>query len=824
LGIIFKLNRGTTSNNDPPQKNKSIRNLSKLPLTKPQEKVLGRGLKFIPTPSKVDKDLLKEAVARFGRQVRIAHFFAENTSYARKKFKNPSNWSPPFTPEDIEQRLDTLTEAIEFIQLNPAETNLSKPEKIGLKELRRNSQIIIKPADKGSATVIMDTVNYIFEAERQLSNPLHYKLLDSPVYPRTAQEITKILETLVALKYLDKDQFAYLAPPEVPKPRRFYLLPKIHKKEDTWTIPGKMPPGRPIISDCGSESYRVSEYIDHFLLPVSTSHPAYLKDTPHFLDTIGQLRIPNNSLLITIDVDGLYTNINNSDGLQAVSDSLDLLWDPERPTKHILELLRLSLENNDFIFNSKWYLQTFGVAMGKKFAPAYANIFMARWEAGALAKCPLQPLVYKRFLDDIFIVWTHGHAEFETFFQILQNHHESINLKYEINQDSVNFLDTTVFKGPRFQTEGILDTRVFFKETDSLQLLDKRSYHPKHTFSGIIKSQILRYKRICNNKQDIERACNKLFRALKSRGYTQRFLRKIKNDTLYPQDQPLGQSVKCTKPRCKICAHVTPSSVVSPAGPHNLPDIQLATTQDCTNSNGIYYIHCSDCKVGYVGETGNSFKIRITQHLSDIRTGKDTRVAQHFRPHTTTCNLDSFKLTFLETIPLSGNTFVQKGTRIERERYWIQRLQTSDQIYGLNSITRPLDSPILPFVVRYSGPAGELAKMTRETFMALKGIYPKALIQKLVIAYSRNPNLKDRIVRSQFGPTPEETLMEVEREASNQETLNILAQMADAARDSSPLGSPFNSSDTPSMTSPEQNSLPTPPYSSLISQLSALKL
>ncbi|KAM4540300.1 calpain-3-like [Fundulus diaphanus] len=40
--------------------------------------------------------------------------------------------------------------------------------------------------------------------------------------------------------------------------------------------------------------------------------------------------------------------------------------------------------------------------MGKKFAPAYANIFMAEWEAGALESCSKAPLHYYRYLDDIW--------------------------------------------------------------------------------------------------------------------------------------------------------------------------------------------------------------------------------------------------------------------------------------------------------------------------------------------------------------------------------------------------------------------------------------
>lgn len=50
-----------------------------------------------------------------------------------------------------------------------------------------------------------------------------------------------------------------------PRQRRFYFLVKIHKDPRTWTIPHKVPIGRPIVSDCSSETY-TAEFLDHFLL------------------------------------------------------------------------------------------------------------------------------------------------------------------------------------------------------------------------------------------------------------------------------------------------------------------------------------------------------------------------------------------------------------------------------------------------------------------------------------------------------------------------------------------------------------------------------
>ena len=117
------------------------------------------------------------------------------------------------------------------------------------------------------------------------------------------------------------------------------MLPKIHKDPNKWTVPNRIPPGRPIVSDCSSESYSVSEYIDHYLCPLATSHPSYLKDTGDFLHKISQVKVPDDVLLITLDVDSLYTNIDNQAGLEAVKQKLHDNPERGRPDKELLELL-----------------------------------------------------------------------------------------------------------------------------------------------------------------------------------------------------------------------------------------------------------------------------------------------------------------------------------------------------------------------------------------------------------------------------------------------------------------------------------------------------
>ena len=102
-----------------------------------------------------------------------------------------------------------------------------------------------------------------------------------------------------------------------------------------------------------------------------------------------------------------------------------------------------------------------GHGHGKEICSKLCQHFHGPMGGGRFGENKQKTLFYKRFLDDIFIIWTHGLAEHNKFFETLQNHHDSISLKFEFHQNEINFLDTTVYKGESFQREGILDTKVY---------------------------------------------------------------------------------------------------------------------------------------------------------------------------------------------------------------------------------------------------------------------------------------------------------------------------------------------------------------------------
>ncbi|XP_024122529.1 uncharacterized protein LOC112143026, partial [Oryzias melastigma] len=463
-------------------------------LTTPQLSLLNRGLTFIPT-SGSRKNLLPQCrydLQKYHRRLKLTAYYQNSNPTEKKPFLPPSNWTPSddglpsYILELIKADLDYFDNHFKIDRTKP---NLTKQETADLRQLMNNKEIVIKPPDKGSVVVIMEKEKYLWEGYRQLKDEKYYKQLDKPIFLETFQTITKIFQKIYNKNLINAKQRNYLIGSSEPRARQFYLLPQIHKEPASWSIPFVIPPGRPIVSDCSSETYRSAEFIDYFLNPLSTKHQSYIKDTYDFIEKIKTLNIPHNSSLFTIDVDSLYTNIDTQEGLAAVKNIFNTFKDQKRPDEEILQLLEINLTKNDFEFNGHFFLQIKGTAMGKKFAPAYADIFMAEWETEALKKCPKQPLHYYRYLDDIWGVWTYSDQDFINFIDTLNTHNPSIKLKSTIDRNSINFLDTTTFKGPKFETNNILDTKVYFKETDTHALLHKHSYHPKHTFAGLVKSQ-----------------------------------------------------------------------------------------------------------------------------------------------------------------------------------------------------------------------------------------------------------------------------------------------------------------------------------------------
>mgnify|MGYP000031862209 FL=1 len=131
---------------------------------------------------------------------------------------------------------------------------------------------------------------------------------------------------------------------------------------------------------------------------------SYIEGTIDFINFIENMQFPDNVVLATPDVSSLYTNIPEEEGTDVVCRYYEDHYEQKLyiPTSDLRELMRLILEENSFKINEKHFVQTHGIAMGTKMSVAFSVIFMADLEKRLLTTSPLKPLVWKRFIDDIF--------------------------------------------------------------------------------------------------------------------------------------------------------------------------------------------------------------------------------------------------------------------------------------------------------------------------------------------------------------------------------------------------------------------------------------
>lgn len=731
--------------------------------------VLNKGLKFIPTP-KISKEVIENATKGISRKFKLQNFFLHKPPREKLPFTGRSTYCPP--DEKIDQQVmdftHNYTAEIENLEIKKERNNLPKVEYQALLKLGKNRDIVIKNADKGSITVIMDRNSYLQEGYRQLSNPQHYLRIDQPLHMETAKKITQILKNLLDEHMITNKQFNYLLPPREPRPRRFYMLPKIHKPPNEWTIPNKMPKGRPIISDCNSVSEKIAEYIDSFLKSKASEHPSYIKDTYDFINKIKDSTIPTNSLFITLDVESMYTNILHEKGLESVKETFKS-WSNSPIYKAVIELLELCLNSNDFEFDGNWFLQNSGTTMGTKWSPHYADIHMAQFEKQALAKCADKPFLYFRYLDDIFIIWQHGRQAFSKFLHIFNSNQPPIKFKATIHENSIDFLDTTIYKNPK-DPNSIL-TKVFFKSTDIHQLLEKTSFHPKHTFAGILKSQITRFHRICSEPAEFEKAWSVLYQASSKRKYSKRWMRRIKFKTVLelnykkletePCSSNPGSSqtgcFKCHKSQCVTCKIITECQNFTSRTTGET--FSVNSKINCDSKNLIYLYSCKLCRRQYVGETSQSLKQRANGHRSAIRCKINEHplyrhlIDWHFKDPYENHDDTHFTLTPIESIKDTGSRIVNALERLKRESYWIVLLGTLKP-YGLNTksidfLKKPLNK-IMPFVVPFSKTANLAAEIIKKHFKHLKSENEHDFDFEIVTAYTKHKNLSNYLVHSKM--------------------------------------------------------------------------
>ena len=123
--------------------------------------------------------------------------------------------------------------------------NLTRTERAALKTLKENNNLTILPADKGNATVILNTTDYKQKITSLLEDPSYRKLARDPM------DSMERKTTLLLKKSSLTEETCKQLHPAGSRPPRLYGLPKIHNEGV---------PLRPIVSNIGAPTYQLAKH------------------------------------------------------------------------------------------------------------------------------------------------------------------------------------------------------------------------------------------------------------------------------------------------------------------------------------------------------------------------------------------------------------------------------------------------------------------------------------------------------------------------------------------------------------------------------------
>jgi hypothetical protein len=419
-------------------------------------KILNRGLNFCATPDSLNVTEMLVDYHKFEQKMRWKEFFhdkeEDNNQYTPPIFPQEKSNLPPKGGTPLNNFLIGVKSELTGTNLNKIKSNISNSESKALKtliDLQREQKIVIKPCDKGAGIIVCNYSDYVTSCEKDLNsisakNEPHYTKITTKDLEIAKSKIKDKLNSALKAQQITNQEYKEMEPTEK-NPGKFYQIFKVHKKH----TPPELPPGRPIVSGCNSITEKLSQFVDYHAKHLVPLMPAYLQDTPDLLrhiEILNNTPIPQNSFPVSIDVVGLYSNIPTEEGIAAMRRALDTRQDKTIATNTIIEMLD---HVNIFEFNSELYIQNVGTAMGTKAAPTIANIFMSEIDI-KIKNCaitntnehqqtpqnnnehqltPTRNLIhfYKRYIDDVFIIWTGTREEFSNFVEDINKYIKQLN-------------------------------------------------------------------------------------------------------------------------------------------------------------------------------------------------------------------------------------------------------------------------------------------------------------------------------------------------------------------------------------------------------------
>ena len=175
-----------------------IVNLSDIQLTQSETDLLQKGMNFCPTPPPPTIDNINKDIDTFARRLSLREY---HTPENIDEITNNPSYQPTVLEKLNQREQKTYCRPSREPYLNTYIEKLRQEitdRTVHNRRFQRNN--LSKRADKGGATVILNTTDYLHEAKRQLDNDTYYKRIEEVCPSGHEQTINHCLDDLVSIE------------------------------------------------------------------------------------------------------------------------------------------------------------------------------------------------------------------------------------------------------------------------------------------------------------------------------------------------------------------------------------------------------------------------------------------------------------------------------------------------------------------------------------------------------------------------------------------------------------------------------------------------
>ena len=526
-----------------------------MPVPEPLSLLLDRGPKFIPCPcTSVQINSLRSTLSLLpSRLLNIASQSGSFTSssnsgpsslFFRKLFKARVRASQSSSFDEENPLSASLREMCSLRSVS-FRTNVPLQSWLSFQRLRRDAGFICKMTDKGGGLVVMRRSFYLYLSARHLSDESTYRIVDTDlVVSSLLDQISKIRNLSDRWKsYSIKEQdevkkrllqtLSSCLLSSLPSPDTsllsyvplFYVLPKLHKNPIDV---------RPIFAAHSVPVIAGLKMIDAILNPILQKEPTILIGSLDFINRVESTVLPSSFCrrLVVGDVKQLYLCIDIQKALlsaiffaklhaPSLVSSVPFFSLSSWPNE-LSSLIRACHLCSFCRFHDLLFQQVYGLGMGLADAVVLANLFMVSIEKEWLEKAKTFDIsveLYGRLVDDVFMcVSAPSDDVLKTWLDSISVY-DRIKVSWTVSSSSVDFLDLTVYFGPRYEQEKRLDLRLYRKSCALQCYTHPSSCHPHSQLTSWIKGEMIRFVRSCTSFSEFMSIKRAFFSQLLARGY-----------------------------------------------------------------------------------------------------------------------------------------------------------------------------------------------------------------------------------------------------------------------------------------------------------------